>query len=91
MIVASGAFNVTDDGALNVGLRIGEGDTARMLAKSNILSSANTATISRMGFALVGTVSVSAGQTLQVDLVHYGGGYSPPFEWNIVAIGGMAP
>jgi hypothetical protein len=97
MIVASGAIKVslvTDPQfATNIGLRIGEDETAMMLAKSNIASEGmvKDGHIDRLGFALVGTVTVLEGETLEVELVHYGGGDHPPFEWNIVAIGGMAP
>ncbi|MBA7590505.1 hypothetical protein ES708_32629 [subsurface metagenome] len=96
MIVASGAIEVTyviGGYALNVGLRIGEGEAAVMLAKSNIASESMVSSehVNRLGFALVGTVTVPEDETLEVELVHYGGGDDPPFEWNIVAIGGIAP
>ena len=95
MIVASGAIKVSTATAeaTNVGLRIWEGETAVMLAKSNIASEsmASSGYVNRLGFALVGTVTVLEDETLVVELVHYGGGNHIPFEWNIVAIGGMAP
>ncbi|MBA7529115.1 hypothetical protein ES705_21307 [subsurface metagenome] len=90
VVIATGAMPVS--GNPNIGLRVGEGETAVMLAKSNIASSKMvTAGVDRLGFALAGTVTVPEGETLEVKLVHYGGEAKPPFEHTIVAFGGKKP
>ncbi len=89
-ITGTGAANLGGDAtAFNCGLRVvdtGSGTGYKMLGKVNPAVGNETG---RVGFSVVGSLTVAAGETEDVDLVCYGGG-NAPFEHNLVAIGGSA-